>query len=64
MRKLIELISQYKFMIAFENANLTDFVTEKLALAFKAGTIPVYMGAPNVEEWLPGESSIIEYLLR
>jgi len=59
MRKLIELISQYKFLIAFENSNLTDFVTEKLSLGFKAGTVPVYMGAPNVAEWLPGENSII-----
>lgn len=47
-------------MIAFENSNVTDFVTEKLALAFKAGTLPVYMGAPNVENWLPGENSIIK----
>lgn len=61
MKKLIQLISQYKFMIAFENANLTDFVTEKIILAFKAGTVPIYMGAPNINKFLPGEKSIVKY---
>jgi len=58
--RLIQIISEYKFMLAFENDNITDYVTEKLMLGFKAGTLPVYMGAPNVDNWLPAEKSIIK----
>lgn len=28
--------------------------------AFKAGSVPVYMGAPNVDEFLPGKKSVIK----
>ena len=24
-----------------------------------SGTLPIYMGAPNIEDWLPGENSVI-----
>lgn len=55
----LELLSDYKFVLAFESNNVTDYVTERLMVAFLAGTVPVYMGAPNVDAWLPGDNSII-----
>eukprot|EP01114_Cavostelium_apophysatum_P001976 TRINITY_DN11726_c0_g1_i2.p1 TRINITY_DN11726_c0_g1~~TRINITY_DN11726_c0_g1_i2.p1 ORF type:complete len:629 (+),score=140.95 TRINITY_DN11726_c0_g1_i2:172-2058(+) len=57
-KKLVELLSKYKFVLAFENANITDYVTEKVYLALKSGAVPVYMGAPNVLEWLPKDSFV------
>lgn len=54
-----EIMSQYKFVIAFENTDTEDYVTEKLFHAFYAKTIPIYMGAPNVDEFLPSQKSII-----
>jgi hypothetical protein len=39
-RKL-KLISEYKFVIVFENAVTEDYVTEKLFHAFLAGAVPV-----------------------
>jgi len=59
IRRQIELASHYKFFLAFENHNASDFVSEKLSVAFRAGTLPIYMGAPNIDEWLPGEESIV-----
>ncbi|KAF2077231.1 hypothetical protein CYY_001485 [Polysphondylium violaceum] len=56
----VELFRQYKFILAFENNNYTDYVTEKLSHAFLGQSLPVYMGAPNVDEWLPGHKSIIK----
>eukprot|EP00656_Telonema_subtile_P002759 TRINITY_DN11262_c0_g1_i2.p1 TRINITY_DN11262_c0_g1~~TRINITY_DN11262_c0_g1_i2.p1 ORF type:complete len:263 (-),score=55.24 TRINITY_DN11262_c0_g1_i2:592-1380(-) len=37
----VETISQYKFYIAFENANCVDYVTERLVNAFHAGASAV-----------------------
>lgn len=59
IKKLIKLYSQYKFVISFERNNVTDFVTQKLMLGFQAGSLNIYMGAPNVQSWLPGDNSII-----
>lgn len=55
----IALYSQYKFVIAFENSVLEDYVTEKLYDPLLAGTVPIYLGAPNVEGYLPGDNCIV-----
>ena len=55
----VALYSQYKFVIAFENSVLEDYVTEKLYDPLYAGTVPVYLGAPNVEDYLPGADCVI-----
>ena len=53
------LSSRHKFVLALENAEEPDYVTEKLFHAFVAGSVPVYGGAPNVEEYLPSRRSAI-----
>lgn len=55
----MNIISSYKFTLAFENAISKDYVTEKLYDPLMAGSVPVYMGAPNVEEYLPAHKCII-----
>jgi len=60
MRDKIELFSNYRFALVFENHNVEDYVTEKLMCALQAGTLPIYMGAPNIDEWTPGDHSIIK----
>lgn len=49
----IETLRRYPFAIAFENAIEPDYVTEKIFDALLAGAIPVYLGAPNVAEFVP-----------
>ena len=53
-------ISQYKFVLAFENAIGHDYVTEKFFDPLRCGTLPVYLGAPNVEEFAPGDHCYID----
>jgi len=55
----IEIMKPYKFHAAFENGNVIDYVTEKVYLALAAGTLPVYLGAPNIQDFVP-EGSIID----
>jgi hypothetical protein len=40
----LALISQYRFMITFENSSLPWYHTEKIYNAVSAGTIPIYWG--------------------
>jgi len=52
-------IAGYKFTIAFENACAEDYVTEKLFDPLLVGSVPIYLGAPNVEDFAPGDRCII-----
>ena len=54
----IETIARHKFCFAMENAIEADYVTEKIYDAFLAGTVPIYLGAPNVDEFVPPDSYI------
>lgn len=54
-----EIMQRYLFHLAFENQNTDDYITEKLWLTLQSGTIPVYLGAPNIEDhFLPKNSFI------
>ena len=50
--KIITL-NNYKFCICFENAIVHDYITEKIIDCFHAKVIPIYFGAPNIEEIVP-----------
>jgi hypothetical protein len=55
----LQVTAQYKFTLAFENSTTTDYVTEKFFDPFRAGSVPVYLGAPNVEDFAPGNHCFI-----
>src|SRR6185369_8107970 len=55
----IRIISRYLFYFAFENSVSDDYVSEKLFDGLVAGTVPVYLGAPNVDEYLHADRCII-----
>jgi len=55
----LEIISDYKFTLAFENAITPDYVSEKFFDPLVAGSVPVYLGAPNVGDFAPGDSCFI-----
>nr|VFJ57199.1 MAG: Fucosyltransferase, N-terminal [Candidatus Kentron sp. DK] len=52
--------ARYKFVLSLENASTVDYVTEKLFEPLMAGSVPVYLGAPNVAEFAPGEHCFID----
>jgi len=47
------LIAQYQFNFCPENSRFNGYVTEKPIVAMCCGSIPVYLGAPNVTDYLP-----------
>lgn len=51
--ELMKLVARYKFTLAFENAVCEDYITEKLWRPLLAGSVPVYLGSPSVQDWLP-----------
>lgn len=55
----LHTISRYKFTLAFENAIGEDYVTEKFFDPLRAGSVPVYLGAPNIEDFAPGDRCFI-----
>jgi hypothetical protein len=48
----LQFLRQYKFMVCFENARRSHYLTEKLAYAYAAGCVPIYWGAPEAGAWL------------
>ncbi len=64
MQGNIELYSKYKFVIAIENSNCHDYVTEKLVHAVASGSIPIVAGRdgkPDYLRYMPTNSYINVY---
>jgi hypothetical protein len=45
----VEFLRPYKFNLAFENASLPDYTTEKIVDAMQARAMPIYWGNPGVD---------------
>jgi hypothetical protein len=56
----LDAIGSYRFTLALENAIADDYVTEKLYDPLVAGSVPVYLGAPNVAQLAPSPGSFID----
>lgn len=54
----LEVLSKYRFSVCFENMPMKGYVTEKLFDCFYAGTVPIYWGAPDINELVPAEAYI------
>lgn len=48
-----ETFSRYKFALCFENAVWPGYLTEKIFDCLFVGTIPVYLGDPEIEKRIP-----------
>lgn len=49
----INTLKKYRFCICFENSRINGYITEKIFGCFTAGCVPVYLGAPNIEKYIP-----------
>jgi len=56
--ELVKIYSQYKFVICFENSKTDGYVTEKIFNVFLSGAIPIYDGAPNINDYIVSGSFI------
>jgi len=48
-----ETLARYTFAICFENMIMPGYVTEKIFDCFFVGTTPIYLGAPDIEKYVP-----------
>jgi hypothetical protein len=50
---------KYRFALTYENMRgLPGYVTEKVFDALRAGVVPVYLGAPNIDQYVDREAFI------
>ena len=55
----LKTIAPYKFTLAFENSITRDYVSDKFYDPLIAGSVPVYRGAPNIDEFAPGDGCYV-----
>ena len=57
-----KVLSQYRYCLCFENTNHPVFsrgyITEKILDCLEARTVPIYLGAANIEEYIPRDCFI------
>ncbi|MDQ4143289.1 MAG: glycosyltransferase family 10 [Actinomycetota bacterium] len=54
----IRTMARYRFTLCLENTVYPGYVTEKIFDCLRAGSIPIYLGAPDVSEHVPEEAFI------
>jgi hypothetical protein len=54
-----QTLSNYCFSLCFENMVMDGYLTEKIFDCFYTGTIPIYLGAPDILDYIP-ESAFID----
>lgn len=47
-------MGNYKFALCYENMEFPGYVTEKVIDCLVAGVVPIYWGAPDIREFIPG----------
>eukprot|EP00668_Euglena_longa_P029610 GGOE01036968.1.p1 GENE.GGOE01036968.1~~GGOE01036968.1.p1 ORF type:complete len:394 (+),score=94.58 GGOE01036968.1:19-1200(+) len=52
-KQKIAMLTQYRALLAWENTQDENYVSEKVFQALMAGVVPVYWGAPDVEDFVP-----------
>ncbi len=48
-----EKLSQYNFAFTIENCEMPGYITDKIFDCFYVGTVPIYLGDPYVEKYIP-----------
>lgn len=57
--KKIDTLSQYRFVVSYDSiANQNGYISEKIFDIFAAKSVPVYLGADNVLDYIPKECFI------
>jgi len=50
-----DVYGNYKFAFCYENSTHKDYVTEKILDCLILGVVPIYLGAPNITDYVPKE---------
>ena len=55
----LDTMRRYRFSLCYENSdNVRGYVTEKIFDSFQAGCVPIYLGAPDIDQYVPQEAYI------
>lgn len=55
----LQTLQNYKFSICFENVkDIGGYITEKIFDSMFAGCVPIYLGADNIQDYIPRECFI------
>jgi uncharacterized protein YbaA (DUF1428 family) len=54
----VATMAGYQFSLCFENTAMLGYITEKIFDCLVSGCIPVYLGAPDIEESVPLEAFV------
>lgn len=57
-KSLGETLANYRFSFAYETSAEPDWISEKLFDRFHAGCVPIYLGAPNITDYVPANTFI------
>lgn len=53
-----ETLGRYRFSLCFENMAMQGYLTEKIFDCFYSGTVPLYLGAPDIDALVPKEAFV------
>jgi hypothetical protein len=54
----LRVLGESRFALCLENTAFPGHITEKIFDALFAGAIPIYLGAPDVKDWIPASCFI------
>ncbi|TDB37603.1 MAG: hypothetical protein D9V44_05915, partial [Actinobacteria bacterium] len=54
----VDVLGGYRFSLCFENTAFPGYITEKIFDCLAAGTIPVYLGAPDIASYIPEDAYV------
>lgn len=53
-----DTLSNYRYAICYESMGIEGFISEKIFDCFLVGTIPIYLGAPDINNYIPQDTYI------
>lgn len=53
-----DVYKKYRFALCYENAEFPDYITEKIFDCFLGGIVPIYLGAPNIRNFIPQDTFV------
>jgi len=51
-------LARYRFALCLENSSFPGYVSEKIFDCFFAGTVPLYLGAPDIQDYVPADAFV------
>lgn len=53
-----EVLPLYKFFLCYHNYLYPGWITESIFYSFVHGCVPIYLGAPNITDYVPGDTFV------